>query len=97
MVYEAWEYSNFDQIPTFFLGETIDKHIHEYFRARNAADTLGKILLYNDEYAAPIAVFVYKILKTHSPTNIVSRYSDSRLCKPVPINTQSQQQSPTCA
>lgn len=43
-----------NQIRMFVIGETIDKPVEQYFKARKIAEALGKRLLCNDELLAPI-------------------------------------------
>lgn len=42
----------------FLMGDTIDTHVDEYYRAGKAAESLRSGLLGNDEFLAPMASFL---------------------------------------
>lgn len=58
MVYDAVEHVILNQIRMSVLAGTNNKHVEQYFEAGKATKALGKWLLRNDEFLAPISPFV---------------------------------------
>lgn len=59
VVYDAVEHIILDQIGMAVLGEKTNKPVDDYFQAE-AEERLGKRLLPNEEFIAPIASFVQR-------------------------------------
>lgn len=55
VMYGAVEQVILDQNRTAVLGKNIKKHVDQYFEAGKAVEPLGKRLLHNDGFLAPIA------------------------------------------
>lgn len=76
--YDAVKHVSLDQIRTAVIVETTDTHVDQYFETDKAVEALGKKLLHNDEFLAPITSFVKRRLQMQSTTSTGLTYLDPR-------------------